>query len=350
LVVDVLQKAIQHAANEGFLRHPVLEEQPCPVLQYADDTLIVLQGDIEQAKCLKQILDDFACTTGLKINLSKSTFGPINLTEQDDVLNCKVASFPQNYLGLPLSDSKLPREVFLPYISAVEKRISFSLDIITSGGRLTLTKSVLSALPAYLMSCIKLPQWVINEIERLLRAFFWKGKSTIHGSDCLVAWDFVCRDYREGGLGIKNLRIQNECLLKKFVHRLLVEPNSPWARWARLTHLNGKDLGDQTTNQTRAWVQINSMIEIYRNSTCVQIGDGKCTSMWKDKWTTNGPLCFQFPALFSHAIRPNISISDCWIDGNWTNTVKSYHFQPSCRRKRSTTHFLAYMYSPRYSF
>jgi hypothetical protein len=85
-----------------------------------------------------------------------------------------------------------------------------------------------------------------------------------------------------------------------------------------MTHLNGKDLGDQTTSQTRAWVQINSMFDIYRNATCVQIGDGKCTSLWKDKWTTNGPLCFQFPALFSHAIRPNISISDCWANGNWT--------------------------------
>jgi hypothetical protein len=207
VVVDVLQKAIQHAASEGFLRHPVLEVQPCPVLQYADDTLIVLQGDVEQAKCLKQILDDFACTTGLKINFSKSTFVPINLSEQEgkniaDVLNCKVASFPQTYLGLPLSDSKLPREVFMPYISAVEKRISFPLHFITSGGRLTLTKSVLSALPAYLMSCIKLPQWVIDEIDQsrmgvVLRLLDRRPRPPIHVM-CLpqkltlaLAWCFV---------------------------------------------------------------------------------------------------------------------------------------------------------------
>jgi hypothetical protein len=62
-------------------------------------------------------------------------------------------------LGLPLSDSKLPKEAFLPYISYVEKRIGFSLDFITHGGRLTLTKSVLTSLPAYLMSCIQLPHW-----------------------------------------------------------------------------------------------------------------------------------------------------------------------------------------------
>jgi hypothetical protein len=197
VVVDILQQAIKQSALNGLLRHPILEDQPCPVLQYADDTLIVLQGDVQQARILKEILDSFAISTGLKINYNKSTFVPINLSLQEgeeiaEALNCEVASFPQTYLGLPLSDSKLPKEVFLPYISSVEKRIGFSLDFITHGGRLTLTKSVLTALPAYIMSCIQLPQWVIDELERLLRAFFWKGKSSVNGSDCLVAWDYVC--------------------------------------------------------------------------------------------------------------------------------------------------------------
>jgi exonuclease III len=133
VVVDVLQQAIKRTALDGLLRHPVLEDQPCPVLQYADDTLIVIQGEVQQAKILKEILDDFANATGLKINFAKSTFVPINLSLQEgeqiaEALNCKVASFPQTYLGLPLSDTKLPKEAFLPYISSVEKRIGFSLD------------------------------------------------------------------------------------------------------------------------------------------------------------------------------------------------------------------------------
>jgi hypothetical protein len=154
------------------------------------------------------------------------------------------------------------------------------------------------------MSCFKLPQWVIDELERLLRAFFWKGKNSVNGSDCLVAWDYVCRSYEEGGLGIKNLRIQNDCLLTKFVHRFLTQPNSPWARWVVATHLQGKDFGDRPTTQTRVWKQMWGLIDTYRNATCVQLGDGITTSLWKDKWTSDGPLCFQFPALFSHTSRP----------------------------------------------
>lgn len=83
VVVDVLQQAIKQSALNGLLRHPILEDQPCPVLQYADDTLIVLQGDVQQARILKEILDSFAISTGLKINYNKSTFVPINLSLQE---------------------------------------------------------------------------------------------------------------------------------------------------------------------------------------------------------------------------------------------------------------------------
>jgi hypothetical protein len=78
----------------------VLEDHPCLVLQYANDTLIVsYPRRVQQAKKLKEILDDFASTSGLKINFTKSTGVAINLTlhegeEIDAVLNCEVASFP----------------------------------------------------------------------------------------------------------------------------------------------------------------------------------------------------------------------------------------------------------------
>ena len=105
------------------------------------------------------------------------------------------------------------------------------------------------------MCCVTLPHRVIKEIDRLRRSFLWKGKSEALGSDCLVAWDQVCRSTAEGGLGVKNL-----------------------------------------------------LIDTYRDATCVQIGDGACRSLWRDKWTSNGPLYTQFPALFSHTTTPNISL------------------------------------------
>lgn len=106
------------------------------------------------------------------INFTKSTFVPIKLSTEEDfeissVLNCPDASLPQTCLGLPLSDSKLPKTAYLPLISSVDRRLAnFSMNFISRGGTLILTKSVLSALPTYFMSSLDLPKWVIEKIDK----------------------------------------------------------------------------------------------------------------------------------------------------------------------------------------
>lgn len=69
LVADVLQFLIR--ADVG-IRHPVIDAG-CPVLQYADDTLLLIRGDPSDVGKLRTALDQFASATGLQINYSKST-------------------------------------------------------------------------------------------------------------------------------------------------------------------------------------------------------------------------------------------------------------------------------------
>ncbi|KAK1666525.1 hypothetical protein QYE76_054684 [Lolium multiflorum] len=54
IVADVLQRLIRKAWESGSLAHPLSFDTPCPVLQYADDTLILCQDSVEAADCLKQ--------------------------------------------------------------------------------------------------------------------------------------------------------------------------------------------------------------------------------------------------------------------------------------------------------
>jgi hypothetical protein len=112
IVADMLQRLIRTAWKSGSLAHPLSPDTPCPVLQYADDTLILCQASIEAAICLKQVLDDFALATGLAINFHKSCFIPMYTEEcvssaMTSILGCPISSFPQPYLGLPLSPTKL---------------------------------------------------------------------------------------------------------------------------------------------------------------------------------------------------------------------------------------------------
>jgi hypothetical protein len=114
VVVDVLQQIIKHFSREGHLLHPIVDDTLCPIIQYADDILILIQGCPIQARLLKEILDTFSASTGLTINYEKSTFVPLNLDPDErslisNILGCPIAAFPQTYLSLPLLDSKLPR-------------------------------------------------------------------------------------------------------------------------------------------------------------------------------------------------------------------------------------------------
>ncbi|CAD6243045.1 unnamed protein product [Miscanthus lutarioriparius] len=103
-----------------------MADGPCPVLQYADDTIILVRAETGDVARLKQLLDMFSSATGLKINYDKSTIIPMHLPEGAienflGVLNCNVGSFPQTYLGLPLSNVKLPLSTFAPLIAKVDR-------------------------------------------------------------------------------------------------------------------------------------------------------------------------------------------------------------------------------------
>lgn len=107
---DVLQRLLQMASTNGELCHPVNPTLPCPVLHYANDTLILVRGDRGSILGLKRILNDFSLVTGLTINFHKSTCVPLHISTVDAldmaaILRCSVLSFPQTYLGLPLQAS-----------------------------------------------------------------------------------------------------------------------------------------------------------------------------------------------------------------------------------------------------
>ena len=70
------------------------------------------------------------------------------------------------------------------------------------------------------MGALPLPLGVIESVDKHRRGFLWTGEGTSHGSSCLVAWDKVKQGKTQGGLGIKDLGLQNSCLLIKLLHKL----------------------------------------------------------------------------------------------------------------------------------
>jgi hypothetical protein len=70
---DLLQSAVNELVRDGQLCKPVdTYDEDFPIIQYADDTLLILPADKDQLKVLKSLLAKFSLSTGLKINYNKS--------------------------------------------------------------------------------------------------------------------------------------------------------------------------------------------------------------------------------------------------------------------------------------
>jgi hypothetical protein len=172
-IADLLPSLIAMEGGGVRLLHPLVDNLPCPVIQYADDTLLILRAEHSQVRRLREILDLFSHATGLHINFHKSTFVPVGgvsaelASELADILSCPVSSFPQTYLGLPLSNHKLPAAA-LEFLSVkISKRIpGWRTSLLPIGGRLTLTIAVLSALPSFAMSVLPIPKGTLAKMDR----------------------------------------------------------------------------------------------------------------------------------------------------------------------------------------
>ena len=137
---------------------------------------------------LKAVLDQFSAATGLKINYDKSAMVPMHIAAAtvgalQGILGCQVGSFPQTYLGLPLSDTKLRLAAFAPLISKTDRYLGgWQATLLNPMGRAVLGNTVLDSQLIYAMSVMQLPQGTLDALDRRRRAFLWSGDEQVHGA------------------------------------------------------------------------------------------------------------------------------------------------------------------------
>ena len=110
MVVDALAAILVKAKVPGHIRGlaPHLADGTrISLLQYADDTIIMVEGSDTDIASLKFLLVCFQQMSGLKINFDKSDvmvmgYSPAEALDIANRLNCRLGSLPTTYLGTPL--------------------------------------------------------------------------------------------------------------------------------------------------------------------------------------------------------------------------------------------------------
>ena len=121
----------------------------------------------------------------------------------------KLCKFPGKYLGLPLHTRKLRKIEVQPLLDKIGAKLpGWKGKIMSSVGRETLVKTVLSSQPIYHMTVFLEQKWLIKSIDRMRRSFLWRGETPdkVYGGHSLVNWPTTCPLKRMGGLEFWNLK------------------------------------------------------------------------------------------------------------------------------------------------
>ncbi|KAL2235687.1 UNVERIFIED_CONTAM: hypothetical protein Sindi_1300900 [Sesamum indicum] len=303
LVMEVLHLGFLQLIDqeELFSYHWKCEAARIFQLGFADDVILFCRVDMDSLRIFKEGLDRFAEWSSLRLNVQKSHLiisrSVQTLREEMlALLGFQEGVLPMRYLGLPLISSQLTIADCRPLLLKIDKRIAgWEGTTISYADRVQIIKSVLISLSLYWASTFILPKKVINEIEKRLRPFLWKG--TTNSGYAKVAWKDICRPKEEGGLGFKDISTLNRALMtKQLCDVIRCDRTSIWVEWlykGRLQHTSIWTIMDH--GGSWGWRKILRLRMFLRTMVDYRIGDGRNFFLWQDPWHHLGPLCDTFP-------------------------------------------------------
>ncbi|CAL5380958.1 unnamed protein product [Camellia sinensis] len=344
IVAEGLNVLLSRAKEIGLVRGATVGPNDLAVshLQFADDTILFCEADWSELITIKRILRCFEIISGLKINFQKSVVCGVGISTQlvkDFVvrLNCSYHVLPLVYLGLPLGANPRRKSTWKPILDKIKVRLAgWKRRVMSYAGRVTMIKSVLSSLPVYYLSLFKMPECVAKSVDRLQASFLWGGSDNqrkVH----LVRWGEVTKALYHGGLGIRNIRKVNLCLLVKWWWRFGAEKKALWRQLisSHYSHTNGSflPLSGVCHFESRIWRDVMSVavtqplvVAYFLDNVKIEVGDGSSILFWSDKWIGHSSLENQFPRLFGLSTEPLGSLK--WFvdeknaNGRWTLTFR----------------------------
>ena len=228
LVVETLAIKIR---QEKSLRGIKINNVEIKLCQLADDTTLFLK-DNRSVGLAFTILKQFERTSGLKVNLEKSTVIPIGLNKFNKIIlpkECKkvpVVSKEFKTLGIWFSENteEMIKLNFDSKIVSLEKLLhSWSLR--------KLSLKALSLIQ-HLLSVLHCPKEALEKIDKLIFDFLWDGKPP------KIKREIVVSNFSAGGIRMPDIFIVHKKAKISWSKRLAIDfnTNATWAKlmWAML--------------------------------------------------------------------------------------------------------------------
>ena len=176
------------------------------------------------------------------------------------------------------------------------------------------------------MCTLKFPPKLIVMLEMIRRRCLWT-KKTKQGDKCnsLATWELVCKPKKHGGLRVINIKLQNDALLLKFLHKFYNKMDIPWVQLLWNTYYTDKIPHAMAPIGSFWWCDILKLTPIFRGISQMQVVSGTTTLFWKDLWG-NGVLQSSHPHAFSFALHEDVSVKG-FLES--MTLAKAFHLQLS---------------------
>jgi len=149
------------------------------------------------------------------------------------------------------------------------------------------------------------PKWFIKAINKIRRAFLWKGRREVQGGCCLVAWEKVQRPLNLGGLGILNLEFMGWALQVRWLWLRKTDTSKPWLALDIPIHAN-----------------VSALFQIALQTS---IGSGSSTKFGTDRWIHGSSVKDLAPTVFAAVptrTRNIRLVADALVDHRWARDIQ----------------------------
>lgn len=232
---------------------------------------------------------------GQKINYEKSkvSFSRVVSTEQQqslmNILNMRQVDRHGKYLGIPSVAGRSKKAVFGALMGRVWKKLQgWKEKLLSRAGKEVLLKSVIQAIPTYLMGVYKFPSTIIHEIESAMARFFW-GQKGMQRKVHWKSWEAMCNPKCIGGMGFKDLAIFNDALLGRQAWRLVHKEGSLLSKVMKAKYYPNCSFLDAYLGYagSYSWCSVWSFKALLKEGIIWRIGNGARVNVWKEPWLTD---------------------------------------------------------------
>jgi len=321
LAEEVISRSLTKLVREGNLQliHGTRELNIPSHILYVDDMMVFCKGTNSNINVLKQVFLDYAEASGQVVNPQKSSIfaGSISNHRLNHIANqigFNIGSLPFTYLGVPIFKGKPKKAYFQPLADKIKLKLSaWKASLLSMAGRVQLIKSVIHSMLLHCLTIYSWPTNLLKELEKWMRNFIWSGDIN-QRKLVTVSWHKVCKSFKEGGLGIRNLADVNEAGNLKICWEIM-QSDLQWAQLVRSRVLrNNKPIRHYVSSSV--WNGAKHKFQTIQDNVTWKIGNGENIRFWIDTWCGE-PLtsALNIPDHLHHLLQSKLS--SYLLNQNW---------------------------------